>query len=527
MTHLVIFEQDAREAIQRGVTKLARTVRTTLGPRGRNVMIARAFGPPTVTKDGVTVAREIELEDKYENVGAQMVREVASKTSDIAGDGTTTATVLADSIFHEGLKVTTAGVNPIEMANGMSKCVTDIVEKLKSWSIPVKGRRQTAQVATVAANNDSEIGNCIADALEQVGRDGVVTVEQGQSLTTEVEWVQGMRFDKGYLSPYFVSDAQKMECILDDPYILIYENKMSHVKELLPLLEKIIEARKPLLLIAEDVSGEALTILIVNQLRGTFQSCAIKAPAFGDRRRAVMEDLAILTGGTAVMSDLGVQLESMTLDQLGRAKQVIVGKEYTTIIEGAGRKQDVQNRIAQLDKEIEEATSEYDREQLKNRKAKLSGGVAKISVGGATESEVQEKTMRFDDALSATRAALEEGVLPGGGAALLRAADACQRHGLSHDEQAGYDIVKRACASPLRWIANNAGQNGGIVVERVRQSRGNDGYNAATDVYEDLVKSGIIDATKVVRCGLESAASVATLLLNSAAIISDTTRRKS
>lgn len=525
MTHLVVFEQEAREAIQRGVTKLARTVRTTLGPRGRNVMIARAYGPPTVTKDGVTVAREIELEDKYENVGAQMVREVASKTSDVAGDGTTTATVLADSIFHEGLKVTTAGVNPIEMANGMSKCVTDIVEQLKTWSTPVKGRRQTAQVATVAANNDSEIGTFVADALEQVGRDGVVTVEQGQSLTTEVEWVQGMRFDKGYLSPYFISDTQKMECILDAPYIFICDNKLSNVNELLPLLEQIVEAKKPLLLIAEDVSGEALTILIVNQLRGTFQSCAVKAPAFGDRRRAMLEDLAILVGGTAVMSDLGVQLESVTLDQLGRAKQVIIEKEYTTIIDGAGRKQDIQNRIAQLDKEIEAASSEHDREQLMNRKAKLSGGVAKISVGGATESEVQEKKMRFDDALSATRAALEEGVLPGGGVALLRAADACHRNGLSHDEQAGYDIVKRACASPLRWIANNSGQNGGIVIEHVRQSKGNHGYNAATNAYEDLVKAGVIDATKVVRCGLENAASVATLLLNSAAIISEPHRK--
>lgn len=526
MRKTVAFEEQAREAIKRGVSQLARTVRTTLGPRGRNVMIEKSFGPPTITKDGVTVARAIDLEDKYENVGALMVREAASKTSDVAGDGTTTATVLAEAIFNEGLRITTAGVNSVDLTRGIERCVDDIVEKLKSSSIPVNGPKELAQVASIAANNDLEVGKCIADSINKVGKDGVVTIEEGKSLTTEVEWVQGMRFDKGYLSPYFVTDTQLMECVLDDPYILIHQNKLSNVKELLPLLELVADSGKPLLIIAEDVEGEALSTLVINRLRGTFNSCAVKAPAYGDRRKAMLEDLAIMCGGTAIMSDLGVKLEKLTLDKLGRAKQVVIDKDLTTIIEGAGKKSDINSRLAQIDKELEKSTSDYDGEQLQARKAKLSGGVSRISVGGATESEVKQKKMRFDDALSATRAATEEGILPGGGVALLRAAEASRRKGLNHDEQAGYNIVRRACRAPLQWIATNAGQPGSVVVAHVLEGQDHYGYNAATEVYEDLVKAGVIDATKVVRSALENAASVATLLLTSAAVIAEAPRKE-
>ena len=521
MVKTVAFEQDAREAIKRGVSKLARAVRTTLGPRGRNVIFEKSFGSPTVTKDGVTVAREIELEDEYENVGAKMVREVASKTSDVAGDGTTTATVLAEAIFTAGLKVTTAGVNPVEMTSGMRKCVDDIVAKLKESSLAVKGRSEIAQVASIAANNDTQIGDCIADSIEKVGRDGVVTIEEGKSLTTEVEWVQGMRFDKGYLSPYFVTNAEQMECVLDDPYILVHEKKLSNLKELLPLLELVAQSGKPLLIIAEDVEGEVLTALVVNRLHDTFQSCAVKAPAYGDRRKAMLEDIAILSGGTAVMENLGMKLENLTLDKLGRAKKVVIDKDNTTIIEGVGKTDVIRGRITQIEAEHEQSTSDYDREQLQGRKAKLSGGVARISVGGATETEVKQKKMRFEDALSATRAAIEEGVLPGGGVALLRASAACTPEGLSHDKAAGYNIIRRACRSPLHWIAANAGQHGSVVVEHVLEGLGHFGFNAATNVYEDMVKAGVIDATKVVRCALENAASVATLLLTSGAVIAE------
>lgn len=518
---LVAFEQNAREAIKRGVSILARTVRTTLGPRGRNVMILKTDGPPLITKDGVTVAKEIELEDKYENVGAQMVREVASKTSDVAGDGTTTATVLADAIFNEGLKVATAGANPVELTSGMQKCVDDITRKLNAWSIPIKGQKEMAQVASIAANNDTQIGDCIADSLKKVGKDGVVTIEEGKSLNTTVEWVQGLGFDKGYLSPYFVTNVEKMECELVEPYILIHEKKLSNLRELLPLLELIASSRKPLLIIAEDVEGEALTTLVINHLRGTFQICAVKAPGYGDRRKAILEDLGIVTGGMPILENLGVQLENLTLNDLGRAKRVVIDKETTVIIEGGGKKDAIKLRIAQLNHELETSASDFDREQLQTRKAKLSGGVAKISVGGATESEVKQKMMRFEDALNATRAAVEEGVLPGGGVALLRAADACTPVGLTHDQAAGYNIIRRACRSPLFWIASNAGQPGNVVVERVREGKDHFGYNAATNAYDDLVKSGILDATKVVRTALKNASSVSTLLLTSGAVIAE------
>ena len=526
MAKTIAFEQDAREAIKRGVSKLARTVRSTLGPRGRNVIIEKSFGPPIVTKDGVTVAKEIELEDKCENVGAKMVREVASKTNDVAGDGTTTATVLAEAIFKEGLRVAVAGVNPVALKRGMEKAVHDIVERLKSNSIKIKGRKEMAQVGSIAANDDSRIGDCIADAIEKVGKDGVVTIDEGKSLETEVEWVEGMQFDKGYLSPYFVTEAEKMECVLENPYVLVHEKKLSNVKDMLPLLEQVSKSGKPLLIIAEDVEGEALATLVVNRLRGTFHSCAVKGPAYGDRRKAMLEDIAILTGGTAIMESLGIKLENLTLDKLGRAKKVTVGKDNTTIIEGAGKKADIQGRIAQIEREHDNSTSDYDREKLQERKAKLCGGVAKINVGGATEAEVKQKKMLFEDALSATRAAVEEGIVPGGGVALLRSSAACKSSGVSHDEQVGYKIILRACRSPLHWIAANAGKNGSVVVERVYENNGHFGYNAATDVFEDLVSAGVVDPTKVVRTALENAASVAILLLTSAALIAEKPKKE-
>lgn len=519
MVQTVAFEQDAREAIRQGVSQLARTVRTTLGPRGRNVIFDTPFGSPTVTKDGVTVAKQIELEDSYENVGVKLVREVASKTNEMGGDGTTTATVLADAILQEGLKVTAAGAKPVELTRGIRLCVQDIVEQLKAQSIPVNGRDQIAQVASIAANNDRQIGNCIADCIDMVGQDGVITIEQGQSLTNEVECVQGMRFDNGYLSPYFVSQAERMEIVLDDVYVLIHEKKLSNVQELLPLLNMIAETEKPLLIIAESVEGEALSTLIINQLRGTFRSCAVKAPGYGDRRRAMLDDIAILTGATAITEHLGVTLKNVTLEHLGRAKQIVITKDDTTIIEGAGTKASIKDRVTQLASEIDLATSDYDREQLVARRAKLSSGVAKIRVGGATESEVKEKKMRFEDALSATRAAIDEGVQPGGGVALLRAVAACRRAKMNHDTTAGYNIIRRACRSPLRWIAANAGYEGSVVVQRVMEGERHWGFNAASGVYEDLVKAGVIDATRVVRCALENAASVATLLVTSGAVI--------
>jgi len=450
-----------------------------------------------------------------------MVREVASKTSDVAGDGTTTATVMAEAIFNEGLKAVVAGVNPLQMKQGIEKAVEDITEKLKKMSISIKTTKEMAQVGTVAANNDSEIGQLLAEAMEKVGKDGVITVDEGKSLKTEVEWVEGMQFDRGYLSPYFVTDATKMACVLEDPYVLIYEKKISNVKEMLPVLEAVANSGKPLLIVAEDVEGEALATLVINKLRGTFKCCAVKAPGYGDRRKAMLEDIGILTGGEAVFESLGIKLESLSLTQLGRAKKVMVDKDNTTIIEGSGKSDDIKGRIGQLRREIGVSTSDYDREKLEERLAKLAGGVAKINVGAATESEMKEKKARVEDALHATRAAVEEGVLPGGGVALLRCSASSKPEGLTHDQEVGYNIVKRACRAPLTMIVSNAGQDGSVVCEKVLEGKGNYGYNAATDVFEDLVKAGVIDPTKVTRTALQNASSVAILLLTSDALIAE------
>ncbi len=485
------------------------------------MILQKSFGSPTVTKDGVTVAKEIDLEDVYENMGARMVREVASKTSDVAGDGTTTATVLAEAIFNEGLKAVVSGVNPVHLKRGIEKAVEDIFDKLQKMSIKIKGKTEMAQVATVAANNDSEIGSILADAMERVGKDGVITVDEGKSLKTETEWVEGMQFDRGYLSPYFVSNPQQMQCVLDDAYVLVYEKKIANVKELVPILEQVVNASKPLLIVAEEVEGEALATLVINRLRGTFQVCAVKAPGYGDRRKAMLEDLAILTGGTAVFESLGIKLENLTLADLGRAKKVIVDKDNTTIIEGAGKSNDIKGRIEQIRREIENTTSDYDREKLEERLAKLAGGVAKVNVGAATESEMKERKARVEDALHATRAAVEEGILPGGGVALLRASASLKPEGLQHDEEVGYNIVVRACRSPLTMIAANAGQDGSVICQKVIDLKGNTGYNAATGEFEDLVKAGVIDPTKVTRTALQNAASVATLLLTSDALIAE------
>ncbi|GIW96638.1 MAG: 60 kDa chaperonin 3 [Pirellulaceae bacterium] len=522
MAKIIAFDQEAREAIRRGVSKLARAVRVTLGPKGRNVILQKSFGSPTVTKDGVTVAKEIDLEDVYENIGARLVREVASKTSDVAGDGTTTATVLAEAIFNEGLRAVVSGVNPVMLKRGIDRAVEDVVEKLKKMSIKIKDHSEMASVASIAANNDQEIGKLLADAMEKVGKDGVITVDEGKGLKTEVEWVEGMQFDRGYLSPYFITDPSNMQCVLEDAYVLIYEKKISSIKDMIPLLEAIVQQGRPLLVIAEDVEGEALATLVINRLRGTFKCCAVKAPGYGDRRKAMLEDIAILTGGQAVFEALGMKLETLPLSALGRAKKIVVDKDTTTIIEGAGKSSDIKARIDQLKREIEDATSDYDREKLEERLAKLAGGVAKVNVGGATESEVKEKKARVEDALHATRAAVEEGILPGGGVALLRAAASLEKPtDLNHDEKVGYEIVLRACRAPLIQIAENAGQDGGIVCERVLEGKGNFGYNALTNTYEDLVKAGVIDPTKVVRFALANAASVASLLLTSDALVAE------
>jgi chaperonin GroEL len=522
MAKMIAFDQEAREAIRRGVSKLARAVKITLGPKGRNVILQKSFGSPTVTKDGVTVAKEIELEDVYENMGARMVREVASKTSDVAGDGTTTATILAEAIFNEGLRAVVAGVNPVHMKQGIEHAVEQFTAKLQKMSIKVKEKSEMANVASIAANNDREIGDLLADAMERVGKDGVITVDEGKSLQTEVEWVEGMQFDRGYLSPYFVTDSGSMECVLEDAYVLVFEKKITNVKDMVPLLEAVVQQGKPLLIVAEDVEGEALATLVINRLRGTFQCVAVKAPGYGDRRKAMLEDIAILTGGTAVFESLGVKLESLPLTDLGRAKKVIVEKDNTTIIEGAGKSSEIKARIDQIRREIDNSTSDYDREKLEERLAKLAGGVAKVNVGAATESEMKEKKARVEDALHATRAAVEEGILPGGGVAYLRAGTSVKMpEGLSHDEEVGFGIVVRACRFPLRWIAENAGQDGGIVCERVADGKANFGYNALTDKYEDLVKAGVIDPTKVTRTALANAASVATLLLTSDALVAE------
>lgn len=522
MPKIISFDQEARESIRRGVSKLARTVKVTLGPKGRNVILQKSFGSPTVTKDGVTVAKEIELEDVFENMGARMVREVASKTSDVAGDGTTTATVLAEAIFNEGLKAVVAGVNPIQMKAGIERAVSDITEKLHKMATKVKDEAAMANVATIAANNDREIGELLATAMSKVGKDGVITVDEGKSLQTEQEWVEGMQFDRGYLSPYFVTDNTSMEAVLEDCYVLVFEKKISNIKDMVPILEKVVQQGKPLLIIAEDVDGEALATLVINRLRGTFTCCAVKAPGYGDRRKAMMEDIAILTGGQAVFEALGVKLESLELTHLGRAKKVIVDKDNTTIIEGAGKSETIKARIDQIRREIENSSSDYDSEKLEERLAKLAGGVAKVNVGAATESEMKEKKARVEDALHATRAAVEEGILPGGGVALLRASASVKiGEDISDDEKVGYKIVLRACRAPISMIAENAGQDGGIVCERVINSKGNHGYNALTDTYEDLVAAGVIDPTKVTRTALSNAASVATLLLTSDALVAE------
>jgi chaperonin GroEL len=525
MAKMIAFDQEARDAMRRGVGKLARAVKITLGPKGRNVILQKSFGSPTVTKDGVSVAKEIELEDTYENMGAQMVKEVASKTSDVAGDGTTTATVLAEAIFNEGLKAVVAGVNPVQMKQGIEKAVEDITAQLKKMAVKIKTIEEMAQVGTVASNGDREIGDMLAKAMEKVGKDGVITVDEGKSLATEVEWVEGMQFDRGYLSPYFVTDSSSMECVLEDCYVLVHEKKISNIKDLIPCLEAVVNSGKPLLIVAEDIEGEALATLVINRLRGTFNVCAVKAPGFGDRRKAMLEDIATLTGGQAIFEDLGIKLESIGLKELGRAKKVIIEKENTTIIEGAGKSDAIKGRIEQIRREIENTSSDYDKEKLEERLAKLAGGVAKVNVGAATESEMKEKKARVEDALHATRAAVEEGILPGGGVALLRASTAVKSADLSHDQEIGYKIVLRACRAPLTAIAANAGQDGGIVCEKVAEAKGNQGYNAATDVYEDLVKVGVIDPTKVTRTALQNAASVATLLLTSDALIAEAPKK--
>jgi len=518
----IAFDQEARDAMRRGIAKLAKAVKVTLGPKGRNVILQKSFGSPTVTKDGVTVAKEIELEDKYENMGARMVREVASKTSDVAGDGTTTATVLAEAIFNEGLRGVVSGVNPMLMKRGIEKAVDDVTERLKKMSIPVKSKKDMEAVASVASNNDPEIGRIIAEAMERVGKDGVITVEEGKTLETTHEFVEGMQFDRGYLSPYFVTDPQKMEVELEDPYILIYEKKISSNKDLVPVLERVLNTGKPILILSEEVEGEALATLVINKLRGAFKCAAVKAPGYGDRRKAMLEDIAILAGGKAIFEDLGIQLENVQLADLGRAKKVKIDKDNTTIIEGAGKKQAIQGRIQMIQRELDKSTSDYDKEKLSERIAKLSGGVAKINVGAATESEMKERKARVEDAMHATRAANQEGILPGGGVALLRASEGLKPKGLSQDEEAGYAIVVRACKSPIHQIAENAGVDGAIVASKVQEnSSQNYGFDARLDKYCDMVKEGIIDPTKVVRCALENAASVATLLLTSDALVAE------
>ncbi len=520
----IAFDQEAREAMKRGIAKLAKAVKVTLGPKGRNVIIQKSFGSPTVTKDGVTVAKEIELPDHYENMGARMVKEVASKTSDVAGDGTTTATVLAEAIFNEGLRAVVAGTNPMLMKRGMEKAVEDVVGKLTAMSIPVKNKKDLENVATVAANGDAKIGGIIAEAMDKVGKDGVITVEEGKTIDTNHEFVEGMQFDRGYLSPYFVTDVESMECELENPYILIYEKKISSNRDLVPVLEKVLGQGRSILIIAEEVEGEALATLVVNKVRnpGAFKACAVKAPGYGDRRKAMLEDIAILTGGKAIFEDLGIQLENVTLADLGTAKKVKIDKENTVIIEGAGKRDALKARVAQIQKELEKSTSDYDKEKLSERIAKLQGGVAKINVGGATESEVKEKKMRVEDAMFATRAANQEGILPGGGVALLRASEGLKPKDLNQDEEVGYNIVVRACKSPIKQIAENAGDDGNVVSNEVVKNKDqNYGYDARAGEYADMVKKGIIDPTKVVRSALQNAASVATLLLTSDALVAD------
>lgn len=521
MAKQLIFREDARAAIARGIDQLAEAVKATLGPKGRNIVLDKKFGSPTITKDGVTVAKEIELKDPFENMGAQLVKEVAEKTSDIAGDGTTTATVLAQAIYKEGLKNVTSGANPTALKRGIDKAVVAVVESLKKMSKPIKDKKEIAQVASIAANNDSAIGDLIAEAMEKVGKDGVITVEEAKSMTTSLDVVEGMQFDQGYLSPYFATDMERMVAVIEDPFILIHEKKISVMKDMVPLLEKIARAGKPLLIIAEDVEGEALATLVVNKLRGTLNCCAVKAPGYGDRRKAMLEDIAALTGGKAITEELGIKLENITLDDLGRTKRATVGKEETTIVEGAGKASDINGRIAQLRRQVEETDSDYDKEKLQERLAKLSGGVAVINVGAATETEMKEKKARVEDALHATRAAVEEGIVPGGGVAFLRTVAKLDETKLVGEEKIGAAIVKRALEEPIRQIVRNAGLEDSIVVHKVKGEKQNVGFNADTGEYVDMIAAGIIDPTKVSRSALENAASVTGLLLMTEALIAD------
>jgi len=523
MAKQLLFNDEARRAILRGVETLARAVKVTLGPKGRNVILDKKFGSPTITKDGVTVAKEIELEDPYENMGAEMVKEVASKTSDTAGDGTTTATVLAEAIFREGLKNVTAGANPMGIKRGIDQAVEAVVEYLKEkLSKPIKGKKEIAQVATISANNDSKIGDLIAEAMEKVGKDGVITVEEAKGIETTLEVVEGMQFDQGYLSPYFVTDAERMECALEDPYILIHEKKISVMKDLLPLLEKIARTGKPFLIIAEEVEGEALATLVVNKLRGTLSGAAVKAPGYGDRRKAMLEDIATLTGGRAITEDLGIKLESIGIEDLGRAKRVVVDRENTTLVEGAGKTAAINGRIGQIKAQIEKTDSDYDKEKLQERLAKLSGGVAVIKVGAATETEMKERKARVEDALHATRAAVEEGIVPGGGVAYLRAVSTLDKMKTpDHDESVGVEIVRRSLEEPIRQLIENAGGEGSVVAQRLKEKSGNDGYNVDKMEYVDMIQAGIIDPTKVARLALQNAASIAALLLTTEALVTD------
>ncbi len=522
----IIFDEKARQAVLSGVQTLAKAVKVTLGPRGRNVVLDKKWGSPTITKDGVTVAKEIELEDRYENMGAQMVREVATKTSDVAGDGTTTATVLAEAIFREGLRNVTAGSNPMGIKRGIDKAVKAVVDDLKKLSKSVKDPKEIMQVATISANGDEEIGKIIADAMEKVGKDGTITVEEAKSMDTTLEVVEGMQFDKGYISPYFVTDKEEMEAVLEEAYILIYEKKLSNMKDLLPVLEKVAQKGKPLLVISEDVEGEALATLVVNKLRGTLSACAVKAPGFGDRRKAMLEDIAILTGGKLISEDLGIKLENIKVEDMGKAKRITVDKENTTIVEGAGKHADIQGRISLIKKQIEDTTSDYDKEKLQERLAKLAGGVAVINVGAATETEMKEKKARVEDALHATRAAVEEGIVPGGGVAFLRCVPGIDKLALEGDELIGANIVKRSLEEPLRQLVNNAGLEGSIVVEHVKKEKKAVGFNVATETYEDLYEAGVVDPTKVTRTALQNAASVAALLLTTEALVSEIPEKK-
>jgi chaperonin GroEL len=523
---MLAFDISAREKLLKGVDTLANAVKVTLGPRGRNVVIEKSWGSPVVTKDGVTVAKEVELEDKFENMGAKMVKEVASKTSDVAGDGTTTATVLAQIISHLGIKNVTSGADPMAIKRGMDKAVKAIIDQLKKDSRPVSGKKEIAQVGAISANNDSTIGDLLANAMEKVGKDGVITVEEAKSMETTLDVVEGMQFDRGYLSPYFVTNPDNMECVLDEPLILIHDKKISAMKDLLPLLEKVVQMGKSFLIIAEDVDGEALATLVVNKLRGTLKVAAIKAPGFGDRRKAMLEDIAVLTGGIVISEEAGFKLENTTLDSLGKAKRVVIDKENSTIIEGAGNSQDIKGRINQIRKQIEETTSDYDREKLQERLAKLAGGVAVLKIGAATETEMKEKKARVEDALHATRAAVEEGVVPGGGVALIRASSALDSLKVEGDEKIGVDIIRRACEEPLRLIASNAGKESSVIANEVKKQKGAYGYNAYTDTFEDLLNSGVIDPTKVTRTALENAASIASLILTTECIVSEKPENK-